>query len=439
MNPTTIQFEITDDCNLRCLHCYHLDNTEEVEIKFSEANREKIMQIAQKIVDLKIFSVVITGGEPLTKKDIVLELAEFFDSNNIAVSLNTNLLLLTEEFLQDPRSNCLKSFLVSCASSNPKIYKEMTWNGNYDVFERKLKLLQKYNRAYGINMVVNTRNLCDVKNTAIHMHGLGVKNFYATPMSLNLYYPDLEHFLTKEQIISFVYDLVWIRDELDMNIDILETIPKCIFPKEILDRKFSFLSRKCQAGVMTATINYKGSVRPCSHNPDIFGNILEEDFFVILDKMKDWRERKYVPIECEGCKLYKDSCFGGCRMSSKAFDKEHRINAVDPWFNKPFLENVELYEKLVLDKVEINTNTIISLTGKLQSRKEEEGNFTVNILKRNIHMTVNKEAFEMLSYIDNHKEVCLINIAGSKEIFYSESFQRIIKVLIAKKYLNIIV
>lgn len=436
--PNTIQFEITDDCNLRCLHCYHLDNTEEVEIKFSEANKEKIMKIAQKIVELRVFSVVITGGEPLTKKDLVLDLVEFFSDHNISVSLNTNLILLTENFLKDPRSKLITNFLVSCVSSNTKIYKEMTWNGNYNIFERNLLLLQKYNVRFGINMVVNTRNLHDIKNTAGHMHNLGVENFYVTPMSLNLYYPDLEHFLTKDQVISVVYDLIWIKDKLGMNIDILESLPKCLFPKEILDRKFSFLSRKCQAGVKTATVNYEGLVRPCSHNPAVYGNILEEDFSLIWDRMKDWRERKYIPVECGECKLSNEDCFGGCRMSAKAFDDEHKTNAVDPWFNCVFKEKIQLYNVMDLNSIELAINTIISLSGRLQNRLEEDGNYSINIAKKNVNMTVSPEVYKMLSYIEKKEKVSLINLCGTKEIFHSEKFQYIIKMLIAKKYLNII-
>jgi MoaA/NifB/PqqE/SkfB family radical SAM enzyme len=143
--PSTIQFEITDDFNLKCLNCHYLNNKEEVVIKFSEANKEKIMQIAQKIVDLGVFQVILTGGEPLIKKNLVLDFVEFFSKHNISVCINTDLISLNESFLKDPRSRFIKSFLVSRALSDPKIYKEMTWDDNYDIFERNLKMLQKYN------------------------------------------------------------------------------------------------------------------------------------------------------------------------------------------------------------------------------------------------------------------------------------------------------
>jgi MoaA/NifB/PqqE/SkfB family radical SAM enzyme len=423
---SSIYFEITDDCNLRCLHCYNESDKEKNIIQFSKTNREKIFKIAKKIVELGVSEVVLTGGEPLTKKDLVLELLEFFSKNNIHVCIKTNLILLTEDFLKDPRSR-LASFLVSCYSSNPNIYGEMTCDGNYDIFEENLKLLQKYKIKFGVNMNVNTRNLQDVRNTAIHMNELGVKNFYVTPMSLNFYNPDSENFLTEKQMVSIIYNIIWIKDELTMKVDILGSIPKYLFLKENFDKDSNFLSRKCEAGLTIAIVNYEGDIRPCPNSEGVYGNILEDNFLLIYKKMNNWRRKRNFLIQCKECDLEKKGAFGSCKITSKSFDEHYKINKKDPWSQESFKE-----------KIPLSFSNIVSLSDKLQYIPEYDGRYNTSI--DNVNKTfINKEVYTILSYIKRKEKVSLINLAGTKKIFYSEKFQYIIKILIAKKYLKVII
>jgi len=95
--PTHVQFEITDVCNLRCKHCYHFD-TDKMP-KSNDLDDVKIIQLVQKMVDSKIYSLVITGGEPLARPSITLKVAEIAKTAGMFVSINTNLLLLNSEIV----------------------------------------------------------------------------------------------------------------------------------------------------------------------------------------------------------------------------------------------------------------------------------------------------------------------------------------------------
>lgn len=70
--PLYAQLEITDLCNHKCIHCYHLDselNNRPIEV----INDKTVLECAQRLVDNNIFEVSITGGEPFIKKKIVSE------------------------------------------------------------------------------------------------------------------------------------------------------------------------------------------------------------------------------------------------------------------------------------------------------------------------------------------------------------------------------
>ena len=67
--PLTAQLEVTDFCNHRCIHCYNLDS----EIKnrpMRQVGDETVLKCAQTLIDNKIFGVIVTGGEPLIKKEL---------------------------------------------------------------------------------------------------------------------------------------------------------------------------------------------------------------------------------------------------------------------------------------------------------------------------------------------------------------------------------
>jgi len=181
--PISVQLEITDKCNARCRHCYHLD--------FNQASNsndlpdKQVMALSEKLVLSGIFSVVITGGEPLIRKNLVKEIVKYLKGNNVSVSLNTNLLLIDSAILDSFLIYALDGMLVSCPSANSSVYTFMTGGGNYSKFEANLKMLINSGQRFAVNMVVNRHNLGNIKETAMQMRKLGVKIFGATPMGLN--------------------------------------------------------------------------------------------------------------------------------------------------------------------------------------------------------------------------------------------------------------
>ena len=97
--PLTAQLEITDYCNHRCVHCYNLDS--EVQNRPSrKVSDETVHACAQKLIDNQIFSVIVTGGEPLIKKELTKKVILLLKENHTKVALNTNLTLADDDFIQ---------------------------------------------------------------------------------------------------------------------------------------------------------------------------------------------------------------------------------------------------------------------------------------------------------------------------------------------------
>ena len=61
--PTTIQFELTSACNLKCIHCYNRSGDSNVKTNLTP---KLWLELSHHIVDSGgIFQCILSGGEPL--------------------------------------------------------------------------------------------------------------------------------------------------------------------------------------------------------------------------------------------------------------------------------------------------------------------------------------------------------------------------------------
>jgi len=83
MNIDTVDWKLIGTCNLRCLHCYGPPKTERA------LPHDQLLEIIEKFKDLKVKTVVLTGGEPLLVQNIG-EIMKILYESNITIALSTN-------------------------------------------------------------------------------------------------------------------------------------------------------------------------------------------------------------------------------------------------------------------------------------------------------------------------------------------------------------
>lgn len=425
--PVMAQFELTQSCNHRCAHCYRIESNGESSIE--KFPNEIILAVAQELVNAHVFNVVVTGGEPLLEQDLTRKVITLLRDNGVQVGLNSNITLLTDEMLGWLKKQQV-NILTSCPSSNKEKYNHMIGADKFDVFFERLNKIFEIGAHCTVNMVVSKENANEVRTTARFLKEIGCYSFSATPMFLNMNYPRKDLLLSKEEVKRVIDDLIWVESELKIKVDILESLPKCVFEPNIRNGEFSFLNRKCQAGRTVVGVSPNGDIRPCSTNTEVYGNVLREDIREIWKKMGKWRSTEFFPIECKNCS-WLDRCNAGCRINSKAYFGQW--DSPEIWYDAPLLDPPESDYK----NYNITKEYKIKVNKKIDYREEYENIFVIYNRVDESFMMVNKDLMDFILSLVTLDFSTIDDLAKAYNVSVTEKdFLNTINLLINKKILE---
>jgi len=91
-----VVWNVTRTCNLRCVHCYSDSYAQKYP---GELTHEEAKRVIDDLVSFKVPAVLFSGGEPLTRPDL-LELMEYAATSGLRVTLSTNGTLIDEPTAQ---------------------------------------------------------------------------------------------------------------------------------------------------------------------------------------------------------------------------------------------------------------------------------------------------------------------------------------------------
>lgn len=110
--PLTLQFEVTERCNVKCKHCYNKSGEENSKVDCMSP--EKWKEFSRYLVSKGgIFQAVISGGEPLLLGDDLFEIMDILHDDGTSFLVISNGFLLTQEKVRKFSKYRYKWFQVS--------------------------------------------------------------------------------------------------------------------------------------------------------------------------------------------------------------------------------------------------------------------------------------------------------------------------------------
>lgn len=160
--PYQMSLDITNNCNLRCLHCYNYSG-ENICIK-DELIDDELIKVINDVAQMDIFNMCFCGGEPLLRKDILLKLVKMLSDKDINTSMVSNGLLLTKDVAKELKEAGIKKIQISLDGTFKSHEKLRGLKGSYEKAVTALENLKEFEISSGIAFSPTSWNIEEFKD-----------------------------------------------------------------------------------------------------------------------------------------------------------------------------------------------------------------------------------------------------------------------------------
>jgi radical SAM enzyme (rSAM/lipoprotein system) len=300
-----IFWECTLRCNLNCIHCGS-DCMKDASIKDMPADDFlKALDQVSNIIDPHKTTIVLTGGEPLLRKDLEQTGKELYE-REFPWGIVTNGMLLDKQRIESLVRSGLRTITVSLDG----LKDSHNWlRGNTKSFEKALGAIQLISREpdliYDVVTCVNQRNYSELEEFRDLLIQSGVANwriFTVFPIGRAAIHSELQ--LEPKQFKGLFEFIKQTRamNQIKVNYGCEGFLGN--YEQEVRDNFFY-----CQAGIRIASVLADGSISACPslRNNFIQGNIYRDNFAdVWQNRFELYRNRSWTKTGiCSGCSFYK--------------------------------------------------------------------------------------------------------------------------------------
>ncbi len=160
-HPFGLKMELTSRCNLVCSYCY-TNSPALTPLGPPELDAATWHAIAQEAIDLGVVEVVLTGGEPLLRRGLFLDLARLFAANGVAVTAVTNGWFLDDALALELAAIPGLQVNVSIDSSVPAAHDDVRGAGSWERAITAVDRLITHNIRHRVLRVVTPENQHDL-------------------------------------------------------------------------------------------------------------------------------------------------------------------------------------------------------------------------------------------------------------------------------------
>jgi radical SAM protein with 4Fe4S-binding SPASM domain len=317
--PLTAVWEVTMGCNMRCGHC---GSSCEKSLP-DELSTQEAFQLIDEIANLGLKWITLSGGEPLTRKDLP-QLINRLSSAGIAVNIITNGWKLSREMATTLKQNKVSTVAISLDGTE-EVHDSIRRKGSFSRIAEAFRFLKEAGIVTGAVTTVSKKNfpiLSEIRKTLIDMGVASWQLQIALPMGNLKEHPDW--LIAPEDVnalIDFCYQTACMGEITVYPADCIGYYTQ----KEVQMRQIAFRTQSsslwegCNAGVRGFGILHNGDIVGCTsiRSPEyIEGNVKKQHLREIWENPSgfSWRRdltKNKLSSDCAIC-IYGSKCLGGC-------------------------------------------------------------------------------------------------------------------------------
>ncbi|MGD2269320.1 MAG: heme b synthase [Desulfobacterales bacterium] len=332
-----VAWETTRNCNLSCMHCRASATCGPHE---NELDTQAAFRLLDQIAEVAKPIVILTGGEPLLRRDI-FDIASYGTQNGLRMVMAPNGTLITEKIAEQMIASGIKRISISLDGASKESHDR--FRGVEGAFEGALngiRLAEQAGIEFQINTTITKTNLSEIPQIlklATELGAVAHHIFLLVPTGRGKYIVDQEiNAREYEQTLNWFYDQRQ-TTPLQLKATCAPHYYRILRQRAKKDgHKISFKShgldavtRGCLGGIGFCFVSHRGIVQPCGFLHVDCGDINKTSFADIWNHSEvftDLRNYDKLTGKCGQCE-YKRVC-GGCR--ARAFEATGDILAQEP-------------------------------------------------------------------------------------------------------------
>jgi radical SAM protein with 4Fe4S-binding SPASM domain len=329
--PRIVAFEVTRKCRYNCIHCRAAASKESTK---EYLTKEQCKQILFFLAEYNKCVVILTGGEPMERKDIY-ELIEYGNDIGHKMALATSGYLINDDSAKKLKNAGVLTISFSIDGSDAASHDSFRRTaGAFETTLAAIEKAKKNNIKFQINTTITHSNLEHVPKIAQLAQKLSAYCF--NPFIL---VPTGRGAAISNEILEpgiyerLLYDLAEIKKQspIEVRVTCGPQFSRIMAQKN--PKAFSIKNRHkgCMAGGEFAFVSYRGDIQTCGFLDIPAGNLIDSDynFANIWESsafLNDIRNVSLYQGKCGQCE-YVESC-GGCR--ARAYAMTGNYLASDP-------------------------------------------------------------------------------------------------------------
>lgn len=311
----------TNACNARCSHC----SSASAKRLPNELTTEEAKSMFDQLAAAGVFNVAISGGEPLTRKDI-FEVIAHATSLGIRVGLGSNGTTINPKVVRKLYALGIDRLQISMDGMETSHDELRKWPGLYQKVLKAIAMAIDGGLRVNVCFTLNRHNKTEVEACVAKAVELGVSRFNLSrfiPTGRGQHDLDMPHHEWRAVLTKFEHTMKKYAGQIQFSTHLAQQI--------LLEPKLSCHTGYigCQAGIGQGCIGPCGEVSPCVMLPAIVGNIRSQSFADIWTgsaELHKLRDRSNLKGHCGTCS-FRENC-GGCRAVALAYHND--MYAQDP-------------------------------------------------------------------------------------------------------------
>lgn len=321
-----VQWHLTENCNLRCKHCYQTDRTENPELNLSEM-RDVIREVSEMLqgwaenYDMHFSpSFNLTGGEPFFRPDLFGIIGEIKKSG-FEVNLLTNGTLVHQEHARRLAQLGVEGVQVSIEGPE-KVHDSIRGHGSFTQALWGIRNMVKAGLRVTLNMTLSKLNAYCLKETLILARSTGAGKFGFSRLVPAGRGRLLSREMLKPEEVKQLYQRLH-----SVKIKALELVSgdpvytqSTGIENGIKGDSGCLAYGGCAAGLSGITILPDGTITPCRRLPLPLGNVRTDsirEVWATSSVLNALRDRSNYKGKCGACPKWA-SC-RGCRAIAYAY------------------------------------------------------------------------------------------------------------------------